>query len=244
MNGFWSSASRWFSEKTSSPLYFTYIGFFVVWNWKFFQIIFFESPVLFWRPRIEYLEHNLYFHTGAYQLAPVVDFVLNFVWHAIPPAIFTFVAIVYLPIIQKWALEKHLNDRFERKQMFTRKQREYDEWLLSQEKKKTATVKSIVVERQAQIEGKKEIEKSLSEQERWELEYQEFEKMPSLIKFQAIIRAVYRGDGWTEGVDPGAIALADTRDLITFTNDNRSRMELSQKGKTFAKLYLAKHPVI
>ena len=120
MDGFWSSLSKWFNEKTSSPLYFTYIGFFIAWNWKFFQIIFLENENLFLTPRIEYIKSKLIFHTPLYskiseRLNIPIDWLLNTAWHILPPAIFTYLAIVYLPKVHKWALDKYLESRFERK---------------------------------------------------------------------------------------------------------------------------------
>ena len=66
----------------------------------------------------------------------ILNFILNFSCHIIPPAIFTFLSILYLPRIQKWALEKYLESRFDRKRMFEGKQREYNKWLLGFEKEK------------------------------------------------------------------------------------------------------------
>ncbi len=127
MDGFWTSFSNWFNEKTSSPLYFTYTGFFIAWNWKFFQIIFLESETLFKTPRIEYIDSHLYIHVH-----PWLDFILNPAWHVIPPAILTYSAIVHFPHIQKWAFDVYLNNRSDRKRMFLTKKLEDDRWLLAQ----------------------------------------------------------------------------------------------------------------
>jgi len=123
MDGLLSSLSRWFNEKTSSSLYFTYIGFFIVWNWRFFQIVFLEKETLFSSPRIEYINSHLLFSIPTYSQIPgwinsVMNSVANYGWHIVPPAILTYLTIIYLPYLHHWALEKDLENRFERRRMF------------------------------------------------------------------------------------------------------------------------------
>ena len=119
MNEIWSSFSKWFNENTSSPLYFTYIAFFIAWNWKLFQIIFLENASLFSQPRIEYITEELNFHIGwAGAFSPVINWIFDIGWHLLPPVGLTYAAIVWLPYIQKWALEKYLEGSFERKRIF------------------------------------------------------------------------------------------------------------------------------
>lgn len=188
MDGFWSSFSKWFSEKTSSSLYFTYIGFFITWNWKFFQIVFLEKETLFSSPRVEYIASKLLFITPHYfgshlWVENVINWVLNLSWHMIPPAIFTYLAIVYLPRVHTWALEKDLDNRFERKRMFKTKQRVYDQWLLEQGKAHEGTLRELVEVTHRQAESEKKIRSALTDEERWRLEYKEFEKVPSFYKF-------------------------------------------------------------
>lgn len=257
MDGFWSSASKWFSEKTSSPLYFTYIGFFIAWNWKFFQIIFLESENLFSVPRIEYIKSKLFFSTPLYSKFPEwarisIDWILNTVWHILPPAIFTYLAIVYLPRLHKWALDKYLENRFERKKMFEIKKFEHDKWLLDQENLHSQTLKNFASIKEQQLATEERIKKTMSDEERWELEYQEFEKSSTFFKFRQIIETIYKYDGFIESTetfqpirhaDAGSLAMADTRELISYRDGSRNTIELTKKGKFFAKMYLEKYPL-
>ncbi len=251
MTEFWASASKWFSEKTSSPLYFTYIGFFIVWNWKFFQIIFLESADLFYSPKIEYIENTLYFHSGlTYQFVPIIDWILNFAWHLIPPAALTYFAIVYFPYIQKWALEKYLGNRFERRRMFETKQREYDEWILAQEKERTKTTKSLAVEKKTQVEEKKKIEKNVTDEERWEAEYKK--QLGTLLNkgFADVLRTIYKEDGeiidysGSRNLGPGPLGFADANGLIEFGKGaHGDKIKLSEKGRFFAREFLKIHQI-
>lgn len=243
MDGILSSFSKWFSEKTSSPLYFTYIGFFIAWNWKFFQIIFLESETLFYFPRIEYLS-NLEWHPSG---AVALDWLVNVIWRMFPPAIFTYFAIVYLPKLHKWALEKYLDSRFERKRIFELKQREYDEWLLNKERQRSKILEDIAATKEKQFLVEKKIEKAMSNEERWELEYEKFEKNKLFYKFKQIIETIYIHKGYIESgmerhANADALAIADTWGLTTYVGGNHNHIELTEKGKIFAKLYLEKHP--
>lgn len=257
MDGFWSSLSKWFSEKTGSPLYFTYIGFFIVWNWKFFQIVLLESASLFRAPRIEYINSELWFFVPALSAVPVwanviIDWIINLIWHIGPPIFFTYLAIVYLPILQKWALNKYLESRFERKKIFEEKQREYDNWLLEQEKKHKKTLENIVTVKEQKAKVEKEIEKIMTEEEHWELEYLEFEKSPYFYEFKQIIETIYKYEGVIEitvgfqkvrHADANSLATAHTRDLISYFKDSHNVIEFTKKGKMFAKLYLNKYTI-
>lgn len=139
MNDFVQSISKWFTEKTSSSMYFTYAIFFVTWNWSFFQIIFLEDSSLFYYPRIEYIYSNLFFdipllfHTP-YWFYISTTFIVNIIWHIIPPVIFTFFAIKYLPTINQKVLRTELKDRFDRKKDFVTARSKYEEWELDEER--------------------------------------------------------------------------------------------------------------
>ena len=253
MNGFWSSASKWFSEKTSSPLYFTYIGFFIAWNWRFFQIIFLENENLFLTPRIEYIKSEILFSTNFPLIIPawlhiLVDWLLNTAWHILPPALFTYLAIVYLPRLHKWALGKYLESGFDRKRMFERKRFEHDKWLLDQEKIHSKTLENFASVKEQQLKAEERIQKTMTDEERWELEYQEFEKSTSFFKFRQIIETIYKHRGYVESgamryVEAGILAMSDARGLVSYVEGSRNAIELTKKGKFFAKLYLEKYPL-
>ncbi len=139
MNDLVQSISKWFTEKTSSSMYFTYAVFLVTWNWSFFQIIFLEDSSLFYYPRIEYIYSNLFFdiplllHTP-YWFHISATFIVNTIWHIIPPGIFTFFAIKYLPTINQKVLRIELGNRFDRKKDFVIARSKYEEWELDEER--------------------------------------------------------------------------------------------------------------
>lgn len=139
MNDFVQSISKWFTEKTSSSMYFTYAIFFLTWNWSFFQIVFLEDSSLFYYPRIEYIYSNLFFdipllfHTP-YWFYIITTFFINVAWHVIPPVIFTFLAIKYLPSLNQRVLRIELKNRFNRKKDFVLARSEYEQWELNEER--------------------------------------------------------------------------------------------------------------
>ncbi|OGG47999.1 hypothetical protein A3D66_02935 [Candidatus Kaiserbacteria bacterium RIFCSPHIGHO2_02_FULL_50_9] len=245
MDGFWSSFSKWSSEKTSSPLYFTYIGFFVAWNWKFFQIIFLEHSSLFISPRIEYISSELSFSLGN----PILDFLANDAWHLIPPAIFTWVTIMYLPRVQKWALEKYLESRFERKRMFETKRHEHDQWILSLERKKEKTLESIATSKASQAEKRKTIKGVTTQEELWEQEFEDFKKNHLYPKIRQVTEVLYNNGGKTQKfqsdygyqrlIDSNILALVHTKGLVTISGSGGSeQIALTEKGKFFVSRYL------
>lgn len=256
MDGFWASFLRWFNEKTSSSLYFTYIAFFIVWNWKFFQIIFLESNTLFFAPRIEYIDRELLFHWWVYSGVPYwlhwlafsVNLIANFAWHIMPPIAMTYLAILYLPKLHKWALAKDLENRFERQRMFQSKKREYDEWLLDQAQKESRTLIDLASEKEQQAKAEKKIQETMSDVERWGLEYGIFEKTAHFYKFRDILITVYQFNGLiqVDGVihaDTGTLAMADIWELVSRARGSNV-IELTKKGRAFAKLYLDQYSIL
>lgn len=238
MDGFWSSFPKWFSEKTSSPLYFTYIGFFIVWNWKFFQIIFLESDKVFSRPRIEYLQF-LSFQPTQYEL---INQSLNAFWRTVPPAVFTYIAIVWLPIVHKWAFSIYLNNYFDRKIAFQEKKSKYEE-MAAQLTKQEAIAKK------TQAEQKQIIEKVKTQEEKWTEEFRAIKQRHLLNQFQQLVGAIYARGGLMFAADvngyvtnaPSVMAFAGTHDLIQviekkYGSSTNSFIELTDKGKYFSRL--------
>ena len=255
MDGFWSSLSKWFNEKTGTPLYFTYIGFFIIWNWKFFDLIFLENSSLFTTPKIEYIDSNLYFNVITngvpIWLINVLNPILNFSYHVLPPAFLTFLSILYLPKIQKWALEKYLDSSFERKQIFAKKQLGYNNWKLSLEKEKEETLGKIAEVKQKQVKQEKIIRQTTSTEEKWIEEFESIKSHPLFLRFREITNIVYRNGGlthqiinssWQRIIQPDILAFADTRGLIDITYGSSSqtteKVSFTEKGKFFVARYL------
>lgn len=246
MDGFWSSFSKWFNEKTGSPLYFTYIFFFITWNWKFFQIIFLESPTLFTSPKVEYLSSHISFSTGKWV---VFDSILNTFWYVIPPAILTFLAVLYFPVLHKWALEKYLTSHFERKELFETKQRKYNEWRLGLEEKKVETLEKIAVVKKQQLKQTAEIKKSTSKEEQWEEEFEAFKggalysagmpQLSNIIYNNSGKTRQFNGTNYSLLIGAEILALADSKGLININGERHTeKIELTEKGKFFMSKYL------
>lgn len=235
MDGFWSSASKWFNEKTSSPLYFTYIGFFVAWNWKFFQIIFLEDSSLFKTPRVEYLNTLLF---SPFNIN-VADGSINVLWHTMPPVLFTYIAIVYLPRLHKWAFGIHIVHHFERKAMFQEHKAEH-------EKKMAKLTKQEAVAKKERIEQEKIIERTKTQEEKWQEDFQQIKRPDLLNGFQSLVGVIYRRGGVlyahqveeSLGNASAVMAFAGTNDLIdTEKRESGSTLvKLTDKGKYFSRL--------
>lgn len=220
------SLSQWFKEKTTSPLYGTYIFAIIFWNWRFFYTLFFQAQTSLSIPKIEYVEQK-FLSDGLVQ---------HFLWFLIPPLVITYIIIWWLPIVANLVHKRHLRFYFYRKST-------YDEEKLVYEERRKQILNQLVGIKEQQIESTKKIQKSLTNEERWEEEYNEFTKSNIFQRFEQIIEAVYKNSGYlpNSNVDSNMIAGADVRGLTTFQDSSRTQIDLTEKGKFFAKKYLD-HP--
>lgn len=233
-----SSLSKWFSEKANSPLYWTYFGFFVAWNWKFFQIIFLEDPSLFDTPRVEYLSSLLYAPFGI----QLVNWIVNVLYHIVPPILFTYLAIVYLPTLHKWAFEIHLTHHFDRRSLFQEKKALYEEKMARLLKKEATAKKERIVQETI-------IEQNKSVAEKAEEEFSDIKTHPIFNKFNQIVDSIYKYGGRTNPringdnvriVDTDTLAFFHSRGLVNIKLDksNYEIIELTDKGKLIVSKYL------
>ncbi len=236
------SIQIWLKEKTGSPLYFTYIAFLVVWNWKFFYVLLWENASLFKSPKIEYISQNIDVHfCSKISIDPwcsISEWLTNTIWHMAIPVGLTYIAIKYLPKVHAWAHQIHVQNHFDRL-------REFDRQNLLYEEDRTNSLVKEVKQKKEQKTAKNEIQESLTEEERWEEEYKEFSKGNLLSSFKQVIDAIYENSGriheeftGRRNVDSDTLANADIRSLIYFTDNDRSKIEFTAKGKYFAKKYL------
>ena len=236
MNDFWSSFSKWFGEKANSPLYWTYFGFFVAWNWKFFQIIFLEDANLFTAPRVEYLNTLL---VSPFEIL-VVDWFINLAWHVVPPALLTYIAIVYLPRLHKWAFGIYLVHHFDRKTMFQEHKANY-------EKKMAKLTKQEAVAKKARVEQEQIIERTKTQEEKWRDEFEQIKRPDLLNGFQRLVGIIYQHGGvlYAYQIEDSSlnnastiVAFAGTNDLInTEKRESGSTLiQLTDKGKYFSRL--------
>mgnify|MGYP001602695669 CR=1 FL=1 len=156
-----------------------------------------------------------------------------------------------MPRLQKWALNKYLISSFERKQMFVRKQGQYNEWLLSQEKGNEATLEKIVEVKEKQVKQKEAIEKTRTKEEKWEEEFENIRHHAVFSDFSQLTTAVYKHGGmvkawngniWLTTVQPDVLAFADSIGLIAITGKSVEEQHISftEKGKFFVSKYIEK----
>lgn len=237
------SLSSWIREKISSPLYFTFVLFYVVWNWKFFYFLFLEDALLLRRPRFEYIYHNLTIHLPLYDIPRWIQVILNYIagfaWHLLPPLMFTYLAIVYLPRIHLWALNLHLKSHFDRKRV-------YDDALLTYQKEKTLQLEEKAKQKEKQEVAISRIERAQSQEDKWSEEFVAFSKnQENITALRQAQNIIYQFEGRyvarrNEAVSPNyinheSIALLDAHGVLRLKKEVNDvpRMELTDKGKHF-----------
>lgn len=244
MGEFLASFSKWLQEKVSSPLYWTYFGFFVAWNWKFFQIVFLEDPSLFHAPRVEYLD-SLLFTPSEVQF---FDWLINVLWHVIPPAGLTYVAIIWLPHLHKWAFDKYITNHFERKVLFQERKAEY-------EKKMAKLIKQEASSKKERVEQEEIIRKTKTQEEVWEEEFEKVKSIESLYGFQKLVSEIYRQGGLLRAdtvsntMPSSIVVFAGTYDLTEIVDkkwgsSNLQFIKLTEKGKYFSRLFSEKKELL
>lgn len=233
MNDILASISQWFRDKTTSPFYGTYLASLLFWNWKFFYVLFFQDQIALSIPKIEYIEQN-FLIAKSFCLPKLFCFppdVSHFFIFFLPPIIFSFLAIKYLPIVTNWAYEIHSDFHFKRKHIWDNKYSAYQEL----NKQNLTKLQNIFSE---QAIAKKQIERSLDPELKWEIEYEEFKSKKSFSEFGSFLDLIYKENGWISDFiknHPTSPADFHVRGLIEFISDNNFRVRLTDKGKFFAK---------
>lgn len=248
MKDFWSSFAEWAKEKTSSPLYFTYIFYLIIWNWKIFHILFFENSSLFNAPRIEYVSSFLEFHIriSNYPWRNVIlEWTTNTAWHILPPAILTYLSIKYLPKLYYWAYSIHLKNYYDRRELYERVNFEH-------EKFKTTQLRDIATQKVQQKKETEKIERIQTKEEKWRDELESMESNGSLRSAMKMTsEAVYGKDGnftTNSGYTNGAVSYIDSKSLsfvdalgLVEIDMERGKIVFTEKGKFFLKELQLKH---
>jgi hypothetical protein len=235
MNDTLDSVREWFKERTTSPLYGTFIFSVILWNWKFFYILFWQAEEKLSLPRIEYVQQNI---------LKSENLLKHFLSFLILPAISTYFIVWWLPILSNWAHKKHTVFYYKRKFIVDDARIKYE----TQEKDNLISISTIKKE---QAEVKKEIEENTSEEDKWAAEFELIKSHPIFSRFREITDLIYSNGGkthkiinnaWTRVISTDALAFADTRGLIQITNDTsqaiQEKINLTKKGKFFAaKIY-------
>lgn len=232
MDEFINSIGKWFKEKTTSPLYGIFIFSVILWNWKFFYVLFWQGEGKLSVPKIEYIQTTILNHQNFWQ----------HLFHFLAlPLISTYVLIWWLPIVSNWAHKKHIEFFYKRKQIF-------DEETLKYENKKGEILSSISEVKKKQAVAKEEIKKNISEEERWLDDYNIFIKSQPNHRLDLIKNVIYSNGGsvykWSGSqdvrlIDSDTLAVAHTNNLISIEGEGTGeKIRLSDKGKFFLAKFL------
>ena len=211
-----NSIAKWFRERTTSPLYGTFVFSVILWNWKFFYILFWQNEEKLTLPRIEYVQRFIlnnqtnWYHMLYFLILPITS---------------SYIIVWWLPVISNWAHKKHIEYYYDRRLIIDKARLDY-------EKKEKETLTSISTVKKEQIEVKKEIQKNTTEEERWDLEFENFRNSNSLLAYSNFLDEFYKGRKNLYQFSSNDTAYFDALGLITIeTNTINS---LTKKGKHFA----------
>jgi hypothetical protein len=231
MTDIFNSIAKWFEERSTSPLYGTFIFSVILWNWEFFYILFWQSEEKLAFPRIEYVQKFILDQQTVWQ---------HFLHFLILPILSTFVILWWLPIVSNWAHKKHLSFYYKKRLIM-------DEARLDYERKEKKTLDSISSLKKEQIVVKKEIQKNTTEDERWDQDYERFKKLNFAYKFQKIIDSYYKMRGFISDTDEinriifeipeDVLAYAHSNEIVTI-DQQANKIDMTPKGKYFINKFL------
>ncbi len=231
----WHSIAEWWKEKTSSSLYFTYIISFLVWNWKPVYVLFLSSPSVGFQEKFAYLANTVYWGNDGWFFV-----LLNHICALLPPVGMTYLIIVYLPELNRMVHKKEVSEYFKRKKAYDDELTKYQganiKYLESKVEVKKEEAK--LVEKISKVE--QQINKSLTQEERWSKEYEQFKNTNEIYLFNDFLRKVYVSNNYKHNFDANMLAVVDAFSLIEINGDGK--VSLNEKGKYFSRLYLAKTP--
>ncbi len=217
-------------ERFANPLYGTYLISVILWNWKFFYILFLQSEDKLIVPKIEYIQFVL----DRYEFWQHISSFIIF------PSISTFIIIKYLPYLINEVEKVSLIFFYKKESIRDTKRLEY-------ESEKTNNLKLISKKKEEQKDLNTEIDKNTSikeKQEIWSQEYLKYKEKNSLILFKiketiynnngAIIKYNNRTRDYERIIDSEELASADLNGLVEINgSDNNQSINLTPKGKFF-----------
>ncbi len=228
-----ASIAKWFKERTTSPLYGTFVFSVILFNWKFFYILFWQDEDKLSLPKIEYVQRNILDYQS---LSTHITHFLIF------PIIITYLIVWWLPILSNWAHKKHTIFYYKRRLII-------DSARLDYEKEEKNNLKSLSEVKKEQAVVKKEIQKNTSEEERWAGELHGITSLPKMIEaIKVAVRVVYEAAGrfttdysyngnYLVYISPDHLARLDTLGIINIIkgDGNSDKINLTEKGKFFVK---------
>ncbi len=244
----WGQFVQWIREKTSSPIYFTFLAYYIAWNWKIFHVLFIEDHSKFLTPRVEYVERMQILSFGEWT---ILETPFEWLCHIVPPAVFTFLTIKYLPRVYNWALGMHLDDVFFRKEMYYKKKLSYEKLILNYERATEKVIDQQKKSVETQISTKESIQQAKSDEREWDIEIiQCINTNWWNSTMKDLVRVLYENNGLVRDIDDynreGAriltsesLAHLHTRGLVSIIEkNNHEAVDLTAKGKYFVYSYL------
>lgn len=229
------SFGEWWRERRNSSLYFTYIFFLIVWNWKFLFLLFIEENIPKHVSSFQYAMSLYEPLTGNYWL----DVVMYKCWELLVPALLTFLAIKYLPWINAWAHKIEGQNYFDRRLVYDQQRSDF-------EKQRTKYLREIAQQKEEQKVYKEEIEEQTTDKEQWQNEFAELAKDQSFVKAMsnAIDSIYYHAGTFNQGAFGKELLdmlLARQIVVVEFRKQvSEARLAFTEKGEEFAKMFTAK----
>ena len=170
----------------------------------------------------------------------MVDWLINLMWHVVPPVGLTFVAILYLPKLHRWAFNVYLGNYFDRKTLFQEHKAEYEKKMVKLMKQE-ANAKQEIRDQERVIEQTK-----MDIEEIWEREFILLKEHPLFTKINQAIQVIYNNNGRTEDwhdkrmIDSNVLAFLHSKNLVNIKSDsnNNEIIEFTDKGRFFVSKYL------
>jgi hypothetical protein len=227
------SITKWIKERTTSPMYGTFVFSVILWNWEFFYVLFWQNDEKLSVPAIEYVQLNYILEVSRWE---------HVLYFFVFPLISTYIIVWWLPIVNNWVHKKHLSFYYKKKIII-------DEAKLEYEKKQEENLKIYSKIKKDQVEVKKEINKNISDEEKMLMAFNDFKNMKSYHGLMKQVKdSIYDNNGkvlehdginWVQHVSVDNLAIADSKKIINIlgVGSNR-RIELTEKGKFFMEKYL------
>ena len=245
MENFWQSLLAWLKERTASPLYITFVVAFIVWNWEVVYLLLWRGEIVSQSGLSTIV--NSYQHWGMATLSdsfgtrilPLIDPL----YHLLPPAALTYVSIVWLPCIANEAYEisrNHYESRFnidaELKAKRAKKDADRAEEMRDDAKRRADAVTETK-------QSNETIKKVLTEEEKWDLEFEEIKPTKHYAYFRKLKNCIYEYHGSISNsnyVDYSEIIpFFHAHNIIEYDDKSKSSIDLTEKGKYFMKKYLS-----
>lgn len=232
-NEFMQSVNDTIKKRTASPVYGTYIIYWVIFHWQLIYTAFFVSEDKIWASsgllRNEYLYKTFFNYNN-----------LSFYLYWILPAILTFLTIWYFPV---WfgiaAFSKDEEFRIKKRKIRIQKNKELEVEETKLEEKNVERLETV----EKKVKKEKDI-KFLDPTIEWQKDYEKFKQTKFFKSFNFIIESIYKQNGWIKKnvgynvfqIPQDLLAYAHTNNLVKFINKSE-QIELTDKGKFFVKNY-------